>query len=82
MSNNRKIRILTGSLAIASGIALFAIRLWPEFSIQLWVSAAGLLLAGLLIMIRIHGLSKRAYVWILLLLLLPPLVLLVSRYLF
>lgn len=82
MSNNRKIRIITGSLAIASGIALFAIRVWPEFAIQLWISAACLLLAGLLIMVCIHGLSRRATVWTLLLLLLPLFALLVSRYLF
>lgn len=80
--NDRKIRFTVAALAFASSFTLLAGKVWPSAFLPLWFSAFGLILVACAILLRSHGLTKRAWGWIVFLLLLPPSILLVGRYLF
>ncbi|MCX6050632.1 MAG: hypothetical protein NT075_36540 [Chloroflexi bacterium] len=80
--NDRKTRFTVAALAFASSLALLSARVWPVAGLYLWIIAAGLMFSACLSLVRFHGLSKRAWGWIVLLLLLPWLVSLVKHLLF
>lgn len=79
---DRQTRFTVAALALASSLTLFSAQVWPTVFLYLWFSAFGLMVVACVILFRSHGLTKRAWGWIVFLLLLPWIVLLLRRWLF